>query len=86
MATAWLTVQELLMVRTMTTVSDRVLSPTELRALSGRSNTAGAARLGVHVALLIGTGWLVAIAGPVDAAAGDGRLRARAGGTVRAGT
>jgi fatty acid desaturase len=49
---------------TMTTVSDRVLSPTELRALSGRSNAAGAAQLGVHGALLIGTGWLVAIAGP----------------------
>ena len=52
------------MVRTMTTVSDRVLSPTELRALSGRSNTAGAARLAVHAGLLIGTGWLVAISAP----------------------
>jgi fatty acid desaturase len=48
----------------MTTVSDRVLSPTELRALSGRSNAAGAARLAIHVVLLAGTGWLVAISGP----------------------
>jgi len=48
----------------MTSVSDRVLSPTELRALSGRSNAAGAMRLGIHGALLVGSGWLVAIAGP----------------------
>ena len=49
----------------MTMVSDRVLSPAELRALSGRSDAAGARRLAVHVALLAGTGWLVAISGPV---------------------
>src|SRR4051794_13915121 len=48
----------------MALVSDRVLSPTELRALSGRTNADGAVRLGIHCALLIGTGWLVAIAGP----------------------
>jgi fatty acid desaturase len=41
-----------------------VLSPTELRALSGRSNVEGALRTGIHVALLAGTGWLVAVAGP----------------------
>jgi fatty acid desaturase len=44
------------------TVSDRVLTATELRGLSGRSNRAGAARLAIHLALLGGTGWLVAIA------------------------
>jgi fatty acid desaturase len=41
-----------------------VLSPAELRGLSGRSNAEGALRTGIHVALLAGTGWLVAIAGP----------------------
>ena len=46
-------------------VSDRVLRPTELRALSGRSDARGARRLAIHVALLAGTGWLVAISGPV---------------------
>jgi fatty acid desaturase len=49
----------------MSMVSDRVLSPAELRALSGRTNGAGAVRLCVHVALLIGAGWLVALSGPV---------------------
>jgi fatty acid desaturase len=48
----------------MTLVSDRVLSPAELRALSGRTNAEGAGRISVHCALLVGTGWLVAIAGP----------------------
>ena len=52
-------------ISSMSMVSDRVLSPTELRALSGRSNAAGARRLAIHVALLAGTGWLVAISGPV---------------------
>jgi fatty acid desaturase len=46
-------------------VSDRVLTPSELRALSGRSNAEGTRRLVIHAALLAGTGWLVAIAGPV---------------------
>ncbi len=46
------------------TVSDRVLTAAELRALSGRSNRPGALRLALHVALLLATGWLVAIAGP----------------------
>jgi fatty acid desaturase len=45
----------------MTAVSDRVLSPAELRSLSGRSNAAGAVRLSIHVALLAGSGWLLAI-------------------------
>src|SRR3984957_12607843 len=49
----------------MDAVLDRVLSPAELRALSGRNNAAGARRVAIHAALLIGTGWLGAIAGPV---------------------
>lgn len=49
----------------MSTVSDRVLSPAELRALSGRSNADGAVRLATHVALLAGTGWLVGVSSPV---------------------
>jgi len=49
----------------MSTVSDRVLSPAELRALSGRSNADGAVRLAIHVALLAGTGWLVGVSSPV---------------------
>jgi fatty acid desaturase len=44
----------------MSMVSDRVLSPAELRALSGRGNAQGARRLVIHVALLAGTGWLAA--------------------------
>jgi fatty acid desaturase len=46
----------------MTTIFDRVLTATELRALQPRSDVRGAARLAIHVALLGGTGWLVAIA------------------------
>jgi fatty acid desaturase len=49
----------------MSMVSDRVLSPVELRALSGRSNAAGAQRLAIHVVLLAGTGALVSFSGPV---------------------
>jgi fatty acid desaturase len=49
----------------MSMVSDRVLSPSELRALSGRGDAEGAWRLAVHAALLAGTGSLVAISGPV---------------------
>jgi fatty acid desaturase len=49
----------------MNMVTDRVLSPAELRALSGRSNAQGARRLVIHVALLAGTGWLVANSGPL---------------------
>jgi fatty acid desaturase len=48
----------------MSMTSDRVLTQAELRALSGRTNADGAMRLGTHVALLAGTGWLVAVAGP----------------------
>jgi fatty acid desaturase len=49
----------------METVLDRVLSPAELRALSGRNNADGVGRVAIHAALLIGTGWLVAISGPM---------------------
>ena len=45
----------------MSGVSDRVLSNQELRALQGRSDLRGGVRLAIHVALLIGAGWLVAI-------------------------
>jgi hypothetical protein len=48
----------------MTLVSDRVFSPAELRALSDRTDADGAVRLGIHCALLFGTGWPVAISGP----------------------
>ncbi len=40
------------------------LTPAELRSLSGRGNAEGALRTGIHVALLGGTGWLLAISGP----------------------
>ncbi|MBN8871409.1 MAG: fatty acid desaturase [Rhodospirillales bacterium] len=46
----------------MATLSDRVLSTSELKALQTRSNLRGTVRLTLHVALLVGTGWLVAIA------------------------
>ncbi len=46
----------------MTALSDRVLSATELRALQSRSDARGAVRLAIHLALLCGTGWLVAMA------------------------
>jgi fatty acid desaturase len=46
----------------MSGLTDRVLSNQELRALQGRSDWLGWQRLGIHVALLAGAGWLVAIA------------------------
>jgi len=42
--------------------TDRVLSNIELRALQGRSDARGAARLTAHAALLGATGWWVAVA------------------------
>lgn len=45
-------------------MADWVLAPAELHALSRRTNLPGALRLGVHVALLVGTGWWLAVAGP----------------------
>jgi fatty acid desaturase len=49
----------------MSDLRDRGLSNQELRALQGRSNLRGATRLAIHLALLIGAGWLVAIASGV---------------------
>jgi fatty acid desaturase len=46
----------------MSGLSDRVLSTQELRALQGRSDLRGGSRLAIHVTLLIGAGWLVAMA------------------------
>jgi fatty acid desaturase len=48
-----------------TTATPRVLSGPEVRALSIRSNHRGAVRLGIHLALLTGAGWLVALSGPI---------------------
>jgi fatty acid desaturase len=45
----------------MSDLSDRVLSNQELRALQGRSDLRGSVRLAIHLALLAGAGWLVAI-------------------------
>jgi fatty acid desaturase len=45
----------------MSGLSDRVLSHQELRALQGRSNLRGGVRLTIHLVLLIGAGWLVAM-------------------------
>jgi fatty acid desaturase len=45
----------------MSTLSDRVLSIQELRSLQGRSNLRGGVRLTIHIALLVGAGWLVAV-------------------------
>jgi fatty acid desaturase len=42
----------------------RVLTGEELRRLSVRSDRRGAVRLGVHLLLIVGAAWLVAIAGP----------------------
>ncbi|TXL80348.1 fatty acid desaturase [Vineibacter terrae] len=40
----------------------RLLSGPDLRALSGRSDARGAARISLHVALMASAGWLVAVA------------------------
>ncbi len=45
----------------MSGLSERVLSNQELRSLQGRSDTQGSMRLAIHVALLVASGWLVAI-------------------------
>lgn len=42
----------------------RALGRDELRALTGRSDRRGAVRLAIHLALLAGAGWLVALSGP----------------------
>ena len=51
----------------MSAPPDRVLTPAELHALSRRANGPGAARLAIHAALLAGTGWWLAVAGPWSA-------------------
>jgi fatty acid desaturase len=48
----------------MTLVSDRVLTPVQIRNLSTRSDARGALRLAIHTALLVITGLWVALAGP----------------------
>jgi len=45
----------------MTILSDRVLSPAQIRELSVRSDRRGATRLGIHLLLLVATGSLVAM-------------------------
>jgi fatty acid desaturase len=45
----------------MSGLSDRVLSNQQLRTLQGRSDLRGGVRLAIHVALLAGAGWLVAV-------------------------
>jgi fatty acid desaturase len=46
----------------MNGATQKVLTGADLRALSVRSDLRGAIRLGINVALIVGTGWLVAIA------------------------
>lgn len=48
----------------MTATSERILTGAELKELSQRSDWHGALRLGAHVALLVGAGWLVWRSGP----------------------
>lgn len=51
----------------MSGLSDRVLSNQELRSLQGRSNWRGGARLTIHLGLLGGAGWLVALSSGLSA-------------------
>jgi fatty acid desaturase len=46
-------------------LSDCLLSRSDLRALSRRGNAEGGLRLAIHLMLLAGTGWLVAISSPM---------------------
>lgn len=46
----------------MSAPPDRVLTPAELHGLSRRANLPGAVRLSIHTALLVGTGWWLAVA------------------------
>jgi len=48
----------------MSRPADRFLPPAELQALSRRSDLRGGIQLAIHLALLAGTGWLVALSGP----------------------
>ena len=46
----------------MSGLTERVLSTGQLRALQGRSNRRGGARLAIHLVLLVAAGWWVAVA------------------------
>ena len=48
----------------MSGMASKVLTGAEVRTLSKRSDRLGAARLGVHLSLIGGAGWLVAASGP----------------------
>lgn len=43
----------------MASATGRILTGAEVKALSQRSDLRGATRLGVHVLMLAGSGWLV---------------------------
>src|SRR6202012_4697587 len=45
----------------MSGLTDRVLTHQQLRSLQGRSNVRGGTRLAIHMALLVGAGWLGAL-------------------------
>ena len=49
----------------MSGTMQRILTGTELKGLSARSDLRGASRLGVHLVLLVGAGVLVAVSGPL---------------------
>ena len=66
----------------MSGLSDRVLSNEELRALQRRSNMRGAMRLGIHIVLLVGAGWLVAVSSGWARIAGNIPAGIGAGGAV----
>ncbi len=48
----------------MSATTQRILTGPELKHLSARSDLRGAARLALHLALIAGAGWLVAISSP----------------------
>ncbi|TXN01686.1 hypothetical protein FV242_17560 [Methylobacterium sp. WL64] len=48
----------------MASASGRILTGAEVKALSQRSDLRGAMRLGAHVLMLAGSGWLVWRSGP----------------------
>ncbi len=49
----------------MSATTQRILTGPELKRLSARSDLRGAARLAMHLALIAGAGWLVAVSGPL---------------------
>lgn len=48
----------------MNTATPRILSGSEVRALSGRSDWWGSLQIGLHAAFIVVAAWLVAISGP----------------------